>query len=282
MSTYWDDASRVRQGLAQISEDIATGERDHRWVHLASKECHLEYSACKPRNRHSDVVVVVETGAHAAGWTRTEVYADPRGALTDWKTHIPRDEVNSLWYSTECEAWHYVRDKVGESASVCDGAGAAPCMGLLGMILDAERDKYQQEEWTIAFSNSSAAGQLWDGLFGYDARFSRPKVKYGLADLAPSNRCKVIMANNLILVTLLCVLFKVLICTVVILRLPFESLVTPGDALNSFLSKPDVATRGLGAIDSHDAYMLECTLPYPLGRSYKEYDILSFTPKARK
>ncbi|KAK8009424.1 hypothetical protein PG991_011975 [Apiospora marii] len=282
ISDYWNESSPINQKLNNITRDIITWEQDHRWVNLTSKACRLEYVSCRPRTWYNDVVVVVETADNFAGWTRTEVYADPYDELPGWKHHIPRDEVNSLWYSTKCASFVYLNDTMGEDPKCSEWGNPEPCRGVLGSVHDYDPEEYQQEEWSITFHNRSATGQSWDERLGYDARFNHLNVKYCMADLAAANRCKVIVANSLILVTLLCVFFKVAICTVIVRRLSAESLVTPGDAIDSFLSEPDPATLALGATDIHDAQRLEFSLPYPLGRVAEDYEALSSTALARK
>lgn len=284
VSDYWNESSHARQKLNQVSKDAAAGERDQQWVHLTPKDCQLEYSTCRPRNKYGDVVLIVGTGTHAAGWTRSEVYTDSQDKLPDWKKHIPRDEVNSLWYSSSCVAWRPI-GTIGRS-SECDIDTTYPCDGLLGAMGSELEEDYAEndpelEDWSIDTTNGSANGQLWDGAFGFNERFHHLNVKYCLADPAPANRCKVIVANNLILVTMICVFLKVLFCTVVVLGLPTESLVTPGDAINSFLCKPDPATRGLGAMDYRDAHSLGCSIPYPLLKADEEHSLLSTTQIAR-
>ncbi|KAK8077002.1 hypothetical protein PG996_003172, partial [Apiospora saccharicola] len=286
---YWDNSSSIRQNLSHISSNAIKDEQASLWKRLSSKECRQEYCHFKPRDRYGDVVVVVKPGASPAGWTRDEVYADPQNNLTGWDIHVPRNETNSLWFSTQCRFQKALTEKLSEGYSFVLPIGST-CAGALGFYWYAlefnsklkleEWDN--QEDWSIMFKKMTGPAKSLEESLGYNESFSSLPVEYCLADLAPTRECKVIVANSLISVTLLCIFFKIIICTAILRVLPNESLVTPGDAIDSFLSKPDPETRGLGTCDVRDVHRMEYSLPYPLApHVYQGYGPLTHVVVAR-
>ncbi|KAK8094977.1 hypothetical protein PG997_001662 [Apiospora hydei] len=282
LADYWNASSSIRQKLDQVARDAGKAEGDHRWERLSSRDCREGYSYLKPRETYGDVVVVVEAGMNNTGWTRAEVYADPQGKLPDWTDRIPRDELNTLWYSTECiyEEYPDFDMSKGYKGSLAPNAPCAKALGYYRIALSGGSFE-DRGDWSIAFKNLHGTAEDLEASAGYDNNFSSLSVKYCLADPTPGRSCKVILSNYLILVVMPCILFKIITCTVVIGLLPAESLVTPGDALNSFLSEPDHATRGLSTGDVHDFHRLEYSLPCPLANTCEEYGLLSTLQLAR-
>jgi hypothetical protein len=69
------------------------------------------------------------------------------------------------------------------------------------------------------------------------------RVQYCLAEpLEPG--CKVVLSNTLLLVVTICVFIKLILCICVVFALRDDPLVTPGDAVASFIIVPDPATVG--------------------------------------
>ncbi|KAK7981155.1 Cytochrome-b5 reductase [Apiospora arundinis] len=291
LSDYWDDSSFIRQKLSQISRDVIEGEQNGRWQRLSSKNCKLEYCVNKPRTTYGDVVVVVKPGANTTGWTRAEVYADPHGKAPSWQSRLPRHAVNSLWYSTECADQRPLDEQLYYYeywSSILTVENRHPCAGALGIYwatLEKElHDRFlTQEEWVILFKNWTGPAKPLEESLGYNNGLSSLAVEYCLADLAPSKECKVIAANRLVFVTTVCILFKIILCAVVLGVLREGSIVTPGDAMDSFISEPDPATLGLSTADVHDIHRLEFRIPHPLSaKAYGEdHRPLTSIPQAR-
>ncbi|KKY39074.1 hypothetical protein UCDDA912_g00981 [Diaporthe ampelina] len=93
--------------------------------------------------------------------------------------------------------------------------------------------------------------------FGYDDKFSEMTVKYCMAEPNPEFTCKLGLAPPLLLVVIGCVFIKGGICTCILFKLTDHSLVTPGDAISSFISRPDPNTVGLATMGFTDADRLE-------------------------
>ncbi|KAG6362579.1 hypothetical protein INS49_007671 [Diaporthe citri] len=93
--------------------------------------------------------------------------------------------------------------------------------------------------------------------FGYDAKFSELPVKHCMAEPNPEYTCKLGLAPPLLLIVIGCVFIKGAICTGILFGLTDNSLVTPGDAISSFISQPDPNTVGLATMGFTDADRLE-------------------------
>jgi hypothetical protein len=93
--------------------------------------------------------------------------------------------------------------------------------------------------------------------FGYNDKFNELRVKHCMAEPNPEYVCKVGLAPTLLLVVIVCVFVKGVICAGILHRLNCTSLVTPGDAISSFISQPDRNTAGLATMGFADADRLE-------------------------
>lgn len=305
ISEYWNESSPIHQAFLEMSGPLRGGQRD-RWVRLSSKECRQEYCPCNPRQSYGDVVVVVDAGSDRGGWTRAEVYADPENDLpnftkSDLDQHIPRDESNSLWYYTQCTHNRMVFESLDNTFCLePDRDRTTVCSGALGYYWDrfqardvwtsgvSGTDEYDrvmmtspEETWSIMFKNWTGPAKTMEQRLGYNDSFSTLSVAYCLAHRGPTEKCKVNAANNLILVTMICIFCKVGICTLVVVTLSAESLVTPGDAINSFLRQPDLTTLGVSSGDVGDLHRLEYALPHPFTKDSDEYAFVSPIPTAR-
>jgi hypothetical protein len=84
-------------------------------------------------------------------------------------------------------------------------------------------------------------------------------VRHCLA-LPVQSTCKVGVSNTLLLVVIFSILVKALQGSIVVWKLPSASLVTPGDAIQSFILNPDPHTKGLATLDIVDSERLEVRL----------------------
>ncbi|KAK8108190.1 uncharacterized protein PG998_010203 [Apiospora kogelbergensis] len=304
ISEYWNESSSIHRAFSEMTGSLRGEGRDP-WDHLSSKECRREYCSCSSRQNYGDVIVIVDAGPNRDGWIRAEVYADPQDDLpnltkTNLDQHIPRDDLNSLWYYTQCTHHKRPSDTLEDvSCEEPSHGDNAVCSGALGYYwdrmqhnprgiwqADALREydqnmmKSSEEAWSIMFKNRTGPFSTIEQKLGYNDSFSTLSVAYCLAHRGPTEKCKVNVANNILLVVVICVFCKVSICTLVVVLLPAESLVTPGDAINSFLCQPDVTTSGVSG-DVGDFHRLEYALPHPLAEISDEYAFVSHVPRAR-
>lgn len=254
ISDYWNNLSTVNQNISRTAKGASL------WDRLAPQDCFAQYRFCTPRQKYRDVVVIIDSVQ--PGWLRSEVFHfDLSSNLAQiWDSHVPPDEANSLWFSAQCTtAFDNQRflDQLrrGENSYQCTGPGCAGALGEPGGITWRQTTELQGVNWTIpVFSNSS---YNIPSEYGFNESFDSFNVAYCLAEPSPDNKCKVNVSNTLLAITAGCVFLKVIICTIVLLNLPHTSLVTPGDAIESFISKPDRRTEGLGVFEVEDSHRLE-------------------------
>lgn len=255
LTQYWDRSSSAYRNITN------TANESGRWHNITARDCLVEYASCKPRKQFRDVVIVVETGAESLdGWTRSQVFSDPHDELGPiWDSHVPRDDINSLWYSTQCTV------NQPTSAIIYD-AGTMGCINrcalALGMDLGGQLTNISapsESNWTITFNNPdiSACNAAQDTELGFDNTFDTFNVKYCLAEPSPDNVCRIGLSNVLFFATTICVFLKAVTCTLALCYIPYTSLVTLGDALESFITKPDQVTLGLGTFDIRDSHRLQ-------------------------
>lgn len=226
------------------------------WTILDPDACRAEYTFCKPREQYRDVVIVVESGAGSAeGWSRREVFNLNLSLSLTWDLYVPQNDTNSLWYSTQCTTI-----KWGGSVYLNDLGYRCVDRGC-GFISSRSTNGTKPSDWIIVFHNSSELRIPPDqaAAVGYNEAFNNLAVKYCLAETRPIS-CKVGISNTLLLVVVVCVFTKVAQCSVILWKLPRSSLITPGDALESFIITPDTQTTGLGTLDILDSYQLETRL----------------------
>lgn len=269
-ASHWNSAD---QNVTKAAENST------KWNYLTPRDCYDEYRFCAGRKKHRDLVVVVAP-AVASGWTRSQVYDFSGAAATNlsqfWDSHINTDSTNSLWFSTtcllyrepvpiyenSCSSW-ISRDDNGSSTPWRNGGqgqyqkstGCAGALGERGGIDWFNTTKLPTtSEWTIPFRPSDF---IVPSDFGYDDNYNKLTVKHCMAEPNPEYTCKVGLAPLLLLVVIGCSFFKVCICIAILWRLTHHSLVTPGDAIASFISRPDFSTLGLGTLGYRDSDRLE-------------------------
>ncbi|KAI0861198.1 hypothetical protein F4860DRAFT_524624 [Xylaria cubensis] len=252
INQYWNATSVVRQKIASVAE------KSHSWVFLSAAQCYSEYASCNPRKKYGDVVLILDSTASEAGWARSDIFTfDPSTNLSArWDTHIPPGTINSLWFSTQCNK---TREK---SSSGRDDACTNTCLGAMGV------DEYQfdlsktlltaHEPWHISFFPAVRLHNktLFEKGLNFNDQFDSFRVDHCLAEPIQTS-CKVGISNVLLLIVILSILIKVIQGGIVVWKLPSTSLVTPGDAIESFILYPDPVTEGLGTLDIVDARRIE-------------------------
>ncbi|KAK6858563.1 hypothetical protein PG995_006262 [Apiospora arundinis] len=200
-----------------------------------------EYRSYEYRSRYTDLLIIVSTGtSNTHGWLRNQVFEfDPQSNLTDlWDPIFPPGKLNSLWYWTQCEL-------VNLKSNTCGSVLGIP----------NEKDKQPLNKTNL---------RLWFGEFNDDEKAQGYTRMRGELDIEscfakPPESCKIMVSNDLLLVVLSCVLVKVVTCIVVLWNQQDASLVTPGDAIESFITNPDVYTYGLATLNITDSQGLQCS-----------------------
>lgn len=248
MNQYSDKTSVTRQNISTTAKEAQS------WVLLDANQCQTEYMSCNPRARYADVVVVIDNNEDI-GWLRSQVFGfDATSDLAShWDNIVPPNQANSLWFSAQCSTSRVPRKR----STLCTNT----CSGALGQVLSVALPPGKmpvQEPWLIPFFPDLRPGNT--SLFGHDVRYNNSmstlKVSHCLAQPAIES-CQIGVANGFLLVAIICVFIKTAQGAIVIWKLPCESLVTPGDAIQSFILQPDPITRGLGGLGIEDSHRIE-------------------------
>lgn len=113
-----------------------------------------------------------------------------------------------------------------------------------------------KQPWLLR-SNPFQNGYEFNGrAFGYNHEFDTLRIRHCLAEPI-QQRCKVGLSNSLLLVVIICLFVKVVAGILVVCWLPTTSLVSPGDAIQSFVMNPDPVTKNICSLDIRDAWELE-------------------------
>lgn len=251
-----------------------TAERCAGWTNLSPQACMDEFRPYKYHTQFKDLVIVVGAGnPDLQGWKRSQVFDfDPKTDLSDhWDSTVPPDGVNSLWFFTRCMLNTSPQQRIRNSdyvpGSEYDDAGATikaydhSCGRLFG--LNTSQPLYQAanipDVVSLSFVNDGQGGNTTKEEIskGYIAHPGTRDLQIDHC-LAEPATCQVRLSNILILIVMICVLIKIATCIYLLRALADVSLVTPGDAIASFISYPDPATKGLGTLALPEAQDLEC------------------------
>lgn len=242
LQSYWNSSSSIRRTLdSTINESSA-------WARLPPEECISEYGQAKPREKYGDVVLIVGTQtSRTVGWSRREIFnfTSPSDLSNIWDPHVPADILNPLWYSTHCRAtkfWYFLHEQADSNCQSLLGASLSESISLFPTPFDQTNNSI----FPYPPIPSDQARAL-----GYQHPFQALNLHYCLAQPFPGY-CKVGLSNSILLVVIIGVFIKLTQCAIVIWRLPRHSLVTLGDAIESFILEPDSTTIGQGTLDISD------------------------------
>lgn len=267
-SGYWSGGNdKVRQKIAATAEHCAS------WTKLSPQACMDEFRPYKFHTTFKDLVIVVHTKEpEVRGWKRDQVFDfDAGGDLSSiWDTRIPPSEVNSLWFFTRCliQDWPQV---LQHTADFVKGSGLIDtneeirafdhsCGRLFGLNTSQPRYKAANipDVVSLSFTNDGQGDNTTreEVEKGYN---SHPGARDLQIDhcLAEPTTCQVRVSNILILIVMVCVLVKICTCILLLGVLSDMSLVTPGDAIQSFISEPDPITKGISTLGLSEAQDLE-------------------------
>ncbi|KAI1121369.1 hypothetical protein F5Y10DRAFT_288509 [Nemania abortiva] len=243
LEDYWEASSSICHTLDSTVTDSSG------WARLGPEECIGEYGQAKPRENYGDAVLIVDTQTPTTiGWTRREIFnfTSPSDLSKVWDPHVPADVLNPLWYSTHCRAtkfWYFLHDPADSN-----------CQSLFGARLRDPKFPYR----STPFDQNNKSIFPYPPIppdqsqaLGYQHRFQVLELQYCLAQPFPG-QCKVGLSNSIFLVIIICVFIKLVQCTIIAWRLPRRSLVTLGDAIESFILEPDSITTKKGTLDISD------------------------------
>lgn len=195
-----------------------------------------------------------------------------------WGPDLPLTKQNSLWFSGFCANWGLIGSNAPQSSAP---ACLNTCLGPLGLTstkvmevggsgglkLDASIPRVSDSDWTVSWvqNGNESPQQNLSRPYYLDDELANLKVRYCLAE-SKDPVCKVGLMNSLLGVTTLCVVIKTVLCVVVISSLSDAPLVTPGDAIESFIVRPDptsVDKATMSAQDRADGALAPKMVPGP-------------------
>ncbi|KAI6082383.1 hypothetical protein F4821DRAFT_216117 [Hypoxylon rubiginosum] len=256
-----DYADKDSSAVKNIS---ATASKAGRWTKLDAEECKQEYVNCNGLKEHRSLVMVINK---PGGWIRNDMWHLLDNQTEYWARYVPPDQPNHLFFSAQCQMY---AQRIFDRPTECENT----CSAALGVSYndDGENLLLLTQDWEFPFFNSNWEVQvngtdtsvyhMLDGspdstyfsgsLFtsGLQPMTYNMSVQYCLAE--PLERvCHIALSPTLLLAVTLCVIFKTvtaILVTVVLSRRNQAPLVTLGDAMESFIEKPDRITAGMCTI----------------------------------
>jgi hypothetical protein len=213
------------------------------WENIHFDECMRRYNNTdQSLTEYRHLIMVVSNGTSTTGWTRRQVMSNTTltEILFGWNGFDDRDVTNSLWWSQK-----YYR------SGARDGSG----------YLDYTKINYALPSTTdardIMPNLDPVSGEISMSNFSYRTAYQNMQVKYCLSESFQAP-CRLTVANPLLLVVCIMCTFKTLLCILVLtvgLRRHKEDsspLITPGDAIASFIVRPDPETKGMCTLNQSD------------------------------
>ncbi|KAI1764186.1 hypothetical protein GGR53DRAFT_530815 [Hypoxylon sp. FL1150] len=254
-----DYAEKHSSAVKNIS---ATASNASQWTRLDLGQCKQEYIDCCGLKDYKSVVLVVDK---PGGWIRNDMWHLLDNQTEYWARYVPADQPNHLFFSTQCQMY-------AETAINRPTQCRNTCSAALGETSNENGDDMLllTPNWEFSFFSgwetmvngseiyvyqldgypniTSVSGSLFTS--GLQPGTSNITVQYCLAE--PLERvCHIALSPTLLLAVTLCVIFKTItaiLVTVILSRRNQAPLVTLGDAMESFIEKPDRITAGLCTI----------------------------------
>lgn len=280
---YLNPSSPANIGIRRAATAV-----QRKWERLDYDACRREYRECgqgRGLRSYGDVVVVLQdilpTTAKVEdlkGWTRKQLF--PGMSASDaafWDDLVPANALNPLLYSAECTMKQSFT-KASDGSNQCrNSCGAALGFGLLadgGTKVGAESRPATNPQgyWSISFWRPTDAWKvqmrsgIGSGLYNHQDR-----VAYCLAEVldadSDENACIIGVSNIVLLVVTLCVLAKTAQSLLVTRKLvwrpnPEPPVVTLGDAIDSFLRRPERTASKMCTLEQSDFARPWWSLPW--------------------
>lgn len=258
LTQYQDETSGINQRIASTSRQGGT------WTRIKKDACKQQYVACNGLSSFANVIFVV---TDTPGWSTSRVWNLTQEQTSFYSPFMPdgteRSEYNSLWFYGECTMY------------------AVSEMGRIACKNTCNRAQNHTDDFVITFypdpSTANAAIQRGMGKSSvnmpsaYNWDYNNLNIDYCLAQPAEQS-CKVALSTTLLACVTMCAISKAVLCAWVYYRLRKENLfVTPGDAIESFVSKPDRYTAGMCIVSQGELRMAPfCGAPQPGPRKYRQ------------
>ncbi|KAF4889562.1 hypothetical protein CGCVW01_v014437 [Colletotrichum viniferum] len=232
----WDfvDLKTERTSAAR-SNLSTTAAKVSEWERLDAIQCQNMYrpGLCTGLRDYHDVALVID----GPGWTRDDLLNLSMIADRLWEPVVPRYDLNSLLMQDQCNmsgnTWNGVPE-CGVSRSCRQFRRRDGEM----RISEPEIPWFIHVDNTFTWQNrtlySAIEGEGYD-----DYKFGARRTSFDMAEPSMST-CSVALSKPLMLAVVLSVFLKLVTCVIAIWVIgPQEPLVTPGDAVTSFISIQD-------------------------------------------
>ncbi|KAK1844228.1 hypothetical protein CCHR01_13129 [Colletotrichum chrysophilum] len=211
------------------------------WHRLSTTECSALYvgsrSDCNGLREYRNVIFI----SKGSGWQRSDLWNLSESANALWEPVVPSNEINTVWLSTPCS----MKGIIVESNPLCqntcaDLASSTPYFPPMAWNITDPLSLPRIPRWNSTLY--AAPGNESAPVFGYRDSSYNLDIEYCLAEPRDlSGACGVALSKPLLLAVVVSVLIKLVACIITIQFLGSEEpLVTPGDAVASFISKADV------------------------------------------
>lgn len=231
---YWGDNFYHNKTLLKINESLSAREVNNNWEKIDLQDCIRRYNNTKSaltEYRHVVMVISNPNEDKTRGWSRSQVLKHPKDNIFDVPFNATKQEleaINPLWSVNS-----YHRDGTGN-----DGCQTIeqPLLNPRPNVLDGKTGKYSFNEKV------------------YQPAYQTMQARYCLSEKYEAP-CRLSIVNSLLLSVCLMCAFKCLLC-VLVLRLRVwgqeNPLMTPGDAIASFIMNPDDETKGMCTLTLDD------------------------------
>ncbi|KAL9562689.1 hypothetical protein ACKAV7_013253 [Fusarium commune] len=219
------------------------------WERLGFQDCMRRYNDLEVLmlyHRHVVMVMSNQNNTPSSQWTRANIVKGGYG----WDD---QDAPNSLWFAGP---YYRSRDSLGLITNSTNN-NTVP-----GYYMQLDPD----------------TGAVYMNKTKYEPAFQTMKVDYCLSEsfYAP---CRLSIANPLLLIVCIMCISKCLLCAYTLKVRSWSTedpLMTVGDAISSFIAKPDTCTKGMCTLDAEDLHMKldpERALSSP--RSWKKKQVVA-------
>ncbi|KAI0100684.1 hypothetical protein F4776DRAFT_649322 [Hypoxylon sp. NC0597] len=236
------------RGTDIVKNISATAINAYHWKRLETKECKQEYIDCGGLKNYRSLALIVDK---PGGWVRDQMwhFGDYEPEL--WDQYVPSNESNHLFFDAQCTM---VAERTAGRPIQCSNNCMAALTGtqyhLYGPSIANFSVDIDVPDWKYSFLDYDATSLL--NSTAYYSSALQPgamdlSIKYCLAE--PLDRvCHIALSPTLLMGVTICVIVKsctAVLVTIVSIRQKQTPLVTPGDAMASFIEKPDPVTAGL-------------------------------------
>lgn len=215
---------KAEKNLVQRRNISDTAARAPGWERLDMTTCQRIYKPgpCSGLSGHRNLVIVID----GPGWRREDLWNFTAKEDSEWEPFVPRHELNPLLLGAQC------------NMSGTISSGVRRCFNDCYSVFENSLGPSEPTDpWDLAWDSRNTVG------LDKHLRWNIPlEVSYCMAERTTPT-CSVALSKPLLTAVVLAIMLKVAICIVVVAVIgPQESLVTPGDAVASFISIQDGGT----------------------------------------